>query len=144
MNKMIAFAVAAFSLNSAMACEPYFTAGFGPYAVIPNVGVGARFHDDMGKIDININYSDDRFLKTAQVSMSRLFFSDMGLYAGPSVGLSFHKLKYWGSGTESTLGLVLGKDFGDSFMDISCHKRMKWTKVKLDSTQVRFRIGVKF
>jgi hypothetical protein len=142
--KMIAIIAIAFTMNQAFACDTYFTVGAGPYYLMPNIGVGARFDDEYGRVDCNINHSQAKELMITQLAVSRLFDLPCGIYAGPSLALSFHNVKYWGTGTESGIGFVLGRDFCDYFTEMSYHHPIKQSGLKTDMPQLKYRVGIKF
>lgn len=141
---MITIIAAVFSLNSAFACEPYCCTGAGPLLLSPMVGIGARFDDGDGKMDLSLNYTYSAAIKTFRISTAKLFIGPDGIYAGPSYALSFHSVCMAGTGTESLLGFVIGKDFADSFLQIDVYKPMFWKNYKLENAQAIIKIGVKF
>ena len=144
--KMITIALAALSLNNAFACEPYAAIGAGPIFMIPNATLGVRFDDEIGKVDLSLSYSHDSMIRITQLMAAKLFFTQSGLYAGPSYSLCFHRVKLFGThkGNSCLLGIVTGKDFNDSFIQMDMNKRVKFSGEKFEDYSVKFKFGVKF
>ena len=143
MKKMISIAVAALSINSAFACEPYGAFGFGPYAMIPNLTLGARFDDCGGDVDVSLTQVYDEYIQITRLAMTRLIHLD-SLYIGPSYAISFHRIKHIGSGSQGLLGGVIGKDSTTHFYEMSAYVPAVYKGLKMSGTQVMFKVGVKF
>lgn len=142
---MIATVTAALAINNAFACDPYFTIGSGPYYLLPSIGVGSRFDDASGKVDVCLDYAFDSDLRIARVAMSKLFLVEQ-FYIGPSYSLEFYRMRFmgWHNGSSTNAGFVVGKDLGSHFIDMTVLKRVSWNKFKLNSMSVRLRMGINF
>lgn len=143
MKKMITLAVAAFSLNSAVACEPYAAVGFGPFLMVPNLTIGARFDDWAGQMDVSACMTYDVDFQIVKLAASKLVFLD-NLYLGPSYCLSFHRFRYVGEGSQGMIGGVIGKDSTNHFIEVSAYVPAVHKGLKLNGAQVMFKVGVKF
>lgn len=141
---MISLVIATFSIHSAVATEPYFNVGSGPLFMTPSIGFGCRFDDLGGKMDVNFTYTHSSLFRVARIAASKLLYGPGGVYVGTGYALSFHKVIMSGRGSESLLGIIFGKDFGDSFMQVEVYRPIYWKHYKLDDTQAAVKFGVKF
>jgi len=130
-------------MTSPLCAETYLSIGAGPYIMIPNIGIGYLEDVEIGKLDLNANLSFSNITTIFEAKASfRLLYEDY--YFGPSIHINHFKADRFKSETNTGAGIVLGKDFHDSFVELSLQEDIFSSKYFNAVPNLKVRYGVKY
>lgn len=115
MNKIALFLAV---LSAPLCADQYVSVGVGPYAMIPNIGLGVVEDMEFGKLDVSLNLSLSRIVTILEAKGTiRIPCEDF--YCGPSLHIVREKVDGIRSRVNFGVGLAVGKEFEDSFMQVT-------------------------
>ena len=128
-------------LSAPLCAENYTTVGIGPYLLLPNVGAGMVEKIDIGELDLNANASFANSFGILELKASlRIPFKEF--YVGPSTHFNYVFAKDHESLTNCGVGIVIGKAFEGSFIDMSLQYDVVFSRQYPEVPALRIRYGV--
>ena len=117
--------LASILMAGSLSADPYFTIGLGPQMMMPSINVGYRdliAPDKEIQYDAAFEFATDGYEAHFTGRAAALFYPHEDVYVGPNLSISKIKIKHWKDDSQVALGIILGKDLGENFVDITIEK----------------------